>query len=91
MGYVRITIELRDGGRRSGVRAFQEPMNLAEIRMHAMQLSSDVLGRGEIEDITVVDVPADDPAIVYLILGQKKRFQSVPRSDAGRLRRLKTR
>lgn len=80
MGYVRITIELRNGSKRSGVRSFQEPLNLEEIRMHAWQLSSEVLGRQEIEDVTVREVPADDPAVVRLILSQKELGRPVPRS-----------
>lgn len=81
MGYVRITIDLLGGGKRSGVRAFPEPMNLGEIRMHAWQLAAEVLGRGAIEEVTVKEVPANDPAVVSLILGQKGRNKPVPRSD----------
>lgn len=81
MGYVRITIELRNGGKRSGVRAFQEPMNLVDIRTHAWQLSAEVLGRDAIEDVVVREVPANDPAVVSLILSQRWRYESVPRSD----------
>lgn len=73
MGYVRITIQLRDGGKRSGVRSFAEPMNLEEIRKHAWHLAAEVLGRHAIEDVAAWKVPADDPAIVALILGEKRK------------------
>lgn len=74
MPYARITILLRDGTRRSGVRKFPEPMNLADIRAHAWQLSAEVLGRGAIENVTVSELPADDPAVVALILSKHDRF-----------------
>lgn len=81
MGYVRITIYLRNGGRRSGVRAFSEPMNLEEIRQHAWALSSEALGRGAIEEVDVREVSADDPAVVAMILRDRQTNKSVPRSD----------
>jgi hypothetical protein len=81
MGYARITIFLRNGGKRSGVRAFSEPMNLEDIRQHAWRLSSKVLGRGAIEDVVVKEVPADDPAVVALILKEQQRKMPIPRSD----------
>ena len=62
MGYVRIIIHLVDGDQRSGVRRFPEPMNLDDIRTHAWQLAGEVLGRGSIEDVIVMEVAADDPA-----------------------------
>ena len=75
MPYARITILLRDGSRRSGVRKFPSPMNLADIRTHAWRLSAEVLGRGSIEDVTVTELPADDPGVVALLLGQQRRKQ----------------
>ena len=81
MGYVRITINLVNGGTRSGVRKFPEPMNLEDIRMHALHLAADVMGRREIEDVTVKEVPADDPAVVVLILGEQRKHSSIPPSD----------
>jgi hypothetical protein len=67
MGYVRITIQLRNGHKRSGVRAFTEPMNLEDIRKHAFHLSAEALGRGAIDDVEVHEVPATDPAVVAMI------------------------
>ena len=81
MGYVRITIRLRDGTMRSGVRPFAEPMVLEDIRAHALQLTAEVLGRHTIEQITVQEVPATDPAVVALILSEKSRNKSIPPSD----------
>ena len=81
MPYARITILLHDGTRRTGVRHFPEPMNLEDIRKHAWQLSADVLGRGAIEDVTVTEVPADDPAVVALILDQRRSTKPIPPSD----------
>jgi hypothetical protein len=81
MGYVRITIHLVDGSHRSGVRKFPEPMNLEDIRIHARQLAGEVLGRGTIADVIVMEVPADDPAVVAMILRDEYRNKPVPRSD----------
>ncbi len=81
MGYVRITIKLVDGSQRSGVRKFPEPMNLEDIRTHAWQLAGEVLGRGAIEDVIVVEVPANDPAVVAIILRDEYRNKPVPRGD----------
>jgi hypothetical protein len=81
MGYIRIIIHLFNGARRSGIRPFPEPMNLDEIRKHARQLASDVLGNTVIEDVTVSEVTASDPEVVALILGQIQRSKPVPRSD----------
>jgi hypothetical protein len=39
------------------------------------------LGRGAIEDVSVVEVPADDPGVVAMILNQRRRNEPVPRSD----------
>jgi hypothetical protein len=68
MGYVRIIIRLIDGGLRSGIRKFPEPMKLEDIRNHAWQLAAEVLGRGAIEDITISEVAADDRGVVAMIL-----------------------
>jgi len=73
MGYVRITIILRDGTMKSGVRAFAEPMALEDIRAQAFHLAAEVLGRHGIEQVTVQEVPATDPAVVALILMGKSR------------------
>jgi hypothetical protein len=81
MGYVRIIIHLVDGSQRSGIRKFPEPMNLEDIRTHAWQLAGEVLGRGAIEDVTAREVPADDPAVVAMILSRESRNKLVPRSD----------
>ena len=72
MGYVRITIKLRNSSTLSGVRKFPEPMNLADIRLHAWHLATDALGRRTIEEVTVLEVPADDPAVVALILRDER-------------------
>jgi len=81
MGYARITIYLVDGSKRTGVRRFEEPMNLHDIRMHALHLSAEVLGRAAIGDVIVQEVPATDPAVIALILGEEKRNRPIPRSD----------
>jgi hypothetical protein len=73
MGYVRITILLSKGGTRSGVRAFPEPMNLEDIRRHAWKLTAEALGQRAIAEIIVDEVPADDPAVVALILSQNRK------------------
>lgn len=82
MGYARIIIHLKGGGTRSGIRHFPEPMNLQDIRAHALQLSAEALGRHAIEQVTVEEVPATDPAVVALILSHKlRRSDNVSRSD----------
>ena len=73
MGYARIIIHLKSGGIRSGIRHFQEPMNLQHIRAQAMQLASESLGRGNIEEVTVEEVPATDPRVVAMIVKDKLR------------------
>jgi hypothetical protein len=81
MGYVRIIILLVNGSQRSGVRKFSEPMIMTHIRNHAWQLAAEVLGRGMIEEVIVMEVPADDPAVVAMILSQEYRNKLVIRSD----------
>lgn len=81
MGYARITIHLADGSKRTGVRRFGEPMILPDIRMHALQLSAEVLGRAAIEEVTVEEVPATDPAVIALILRDERHNKPIPRSD----------
>jgi hypothetical protein len=81
MPYVRITIHLRDGSTRSGARKFPEPTKLEDIRMHSFHLAADALGRDAIHDVTVIELPADDPAVVALILGKQKKHPNIPRSD----------
>jgi hypothetical protein len=81
MGYVRITIWLIGGGKRLGIRKFPEPMNMEDIRNHSWLLASEVLGRGAIEDVSVAEVPANDPGVVAMILNQQRGNEPVPRSD----------
>jgi len=81
MGYVRIMILLRDGGKRSGVRRFDEPMVLEDIRAQAFQLAAEVLGQIAIDEVIVHELPPTDPAVVSLILDELKRSKPVPRSD----------
>lgn len=81
MGYVRITIRLSDGSQRSGMRKFTEPMNMEDIRAHAWQLAGDALGKGAVEQVIVMEIPADDPAVVAMILSHDQRNKPVPRSD----------
>jgi hypothetical protein len=82
MPYARITILLRDGTSRSGVRIFPEPMILGESRAQARQLSAELLGHGAIEDVLVAEVPADDLAVVALLLGLQQRVQRGSLGDA---------
>ena len=79
MGYVRITIHLTNGKKRTGVRRVAEPMNLADIRSHARQLSEETLGRDKIEDVIVVELPADHPDVVAYIL--RKQPKPIFKSD----------
>ena len=72
---------LCDGSNRSGVRHFAEPMNLNDIRQHAWLLSSQALGREKISDITVQEVPADDPAVVALIMRGERNKRTPIVSD----------
>ena len=81
MGYVRITILLVDGRRRSGVRRFGEPIIVEDIRNQARKLAAEVLGRSVIEDVIVMELPADDPAVVALILHEGRRNKIVIQSD----------
>jgi hypothetical protein len=81
MGYVRIVIRLLNGGQRSGIRQFPEPMILEDIRSHAWQLAGEALGRGAIEQVIVTEVPTTDPEVVALIMGLQRRGKAVPRSD----------
>jgi hypothetical protein len=81
MPYVHITIHLRDGTTRSGVRSFSGPLILEEVRMHAWRLSAETLGHQAIEDVTVRELPADDPAMVALILSEKGKAKLIPDSD----------
>ena len=81
MGYVRITIHLVAGGKRSGVRRFPEPNNVNDVRIHAWQLAAEALGREAIGDVSVAELPADDPAVVAFILGQQKKDKPAVESD----------
>jgi hypothetical protein len=73
MGYVRITISLADGSYRSGVRQFAEPVILEDVRAHALLLSAESLGKGNILDITVEKVDGNDPAVMALIRSEQRR------------------
>lgn len=81
MGYVRIKILLVDGRHRSGVRRFGEPIIVEDIRNHARKLAAEVLGRNAIDDVIVMELPADDPAVVALILHEQRRNKFVIQSD----------
>jgi hypothetical protein len=83
MAYIRITIHLRDGTKRSGVRSFSGPFVPEEIRMHAWRLSAEVLGHQAKEDVTVQELPPDDPAKVTLILKEQTKVKTIPRSGGG--------
>jgi len=81
MPYVRITIALRNGGTRSGVRRVPEPIVLEDVRMQSWHLAAEALGRGAIDHVVVSEVSADDPAVVALILGETKKNIRIPISD----------
>jgi len=81
MAYVQITIHLTGGRERTGVRASPSPINLQDIRMHAWQLSAEVLGPAAILEVTVVELPADHPAVVAFILGEQRKKVVTPASD----------
>ena len=68
MTYVRITLRLRNGQQKTGIRHFPEPVKLTEIRAQALALSAQVLGRGAIDEVTVQELPPDDPGVVAYIL-----------------------
>jgi hypothetical protein len=81
MAYVHIAIHLRDGTTRSGVRLISGPIILEEVRKLAWRLSADTLGHQAIEDVTVKELPPDDPAVVALIVSEKVKTKTIPRSD----------
>lgn len=81
MPYVQITIHLLDGTTRSGVRSISGPLILEDVRMHAWRLSAEALGHQAIGEVTVRELPADDPAVVALILSEKGKPKTIPRSD----------
>jgi hypothetical protein len=81
MPYVYIAIHLRDGTTRSGVRSISGPLILDDVRKLAWRLSVETLGHQAIEDVTVKELPADDPAVVALILSGNVKAKTVPRSD----------
>ena len=49
--------------------------------MHAWHLSEEVLGRPAIQDVTVVELPADDPAVVAFILRDDRKHISTPANN----------
>lgn len=49
--------------------------------MHAWRLSAEALGHQAIEDVTVKELPAHDPAVVALIIREKGKPKAIPRSD----------
>jgi hypothetical protein len=67
MSYVRITIHLKGGGRRTGVRYFLTDIALKDIQSHAWQLSVEALGRAVIEHLDVEELPPEHPAVVAYI------------------------
>ena len=81
MGYARIIIRLIDGTQGSGVRRFPEPMDLDAIRNKARRLAGEVLGPRAIEYVIATELPADNPAVVALILSKGQRNRAVHRSD----------
>jgi len=81
MAYVHIAIRLRDGTTRSGVRAISGPVILEDVRKLAWRLSAETLGHQAIEDVTVKELPPDDPAVVALIVSEKIKAKTIPRSD----------
>jgi hypothetical protein len=81
MPYVRIEIRLRDGTTRSGVRSISDPLILEDVRKLAWRLSAESLGHQAVEDVTVKELPADDPAVVALIVSEKVKAKTIPRSD----------
>jgi hypothetical protein len=81
MPYAHITIHLRDGTTRSGVRSISGPLILEDVRKLAWRLSAETLGHQAIEDVTVKELPADDPAVVALIVSEKEKARTIPRSD----------
>jgi hypothetical protein len=70
--YVRITVFLNNGQRRSGIRHSADSEKLENIRVHAARLSADALGREAIKDVTVEMLPATDPAVVAILSRYKK-------------------
>jgi hypothetical protein len=81
MAYVHIEIHLRDGTTRSGVRGISGPLILEEVRKLAWRLSAESLGHHAIEDVTVKELPPDDPAVVALIVSEKGKAKTIARSD----------
>jgi hypothetical protein len=81
MSNVRIVTLLLDGGRRSGIRQFPEPMELNKIKDQAWRLVGEVLGCGPICGMVAMEVSASDPEVVALILGKRQKRVAVPGSD----------
>ena len=81
MPYVHIEIHLREGTSRSGVRSISGPLILEDVRKLAWRLSAESLGHHAIEDVTVKELPADDPAVVALIVSEEIKTKTIPRSD----------
>jgi hypothetical protein len=82
--YIRITIHLRDNTKRSGVRSFSSDVALEDVRRQAWQLSAEVLGHAAIEDVSVKELPPDDPSVVALILRDQSKSRKIPSSKGER-------
>ena len=81
MPYVHITIYLRDGTHRYGIRVIPDPVVLEDLRRQAWRLAGDVLGSENIDDVVVRELSASDPAVVTLIVAEKAKAITIPRSD----------
>jgi len=78
MIYFRITIRLKDGSSRSGVRPFSDGTKLHDIRSHAWQLSAEVLGMDAIAEVVVQELQAADPAVAaFLMLDEIKKKKTL--------------
>jgi hypothetical protein len=67
MSYIRITIHLKGGARRTGVRHFPTDIALRDIQAHAWQLSVEALGREAIAHLDVEKLPSEHSAVVAYI------------------------
>jgi hypothetical protein len=81
MIYVRLTIRLKDGSSRSGVRPFSDGTKLEDIRSHAWQLSAEILGMDAIAEVFVQELRATDPAVAALLMFDEMKKIKAPASD----------
>jgi hypothetical protein len=81
MSYVRISIHLKGGGLRTGVRHFSTDIALKDIKAHAWQLSVEALSRGAIDRVDVEELPPEHPAVVAYICRSQGLSQSPVRSS----------